>query len=111
MNFSFPLEIRSDGKFYLDDTPSDGLNVCFELKSGELMYELVNDLAHLGELDNLADLLRTHVVEVLPGKLFLLLNFAEYFFGNAVILPERGHRAPLPPLDHLACIEESLTKL
>ena len=51
----------------------------------------MNDLAHLRELDNLSDLLSTHIIEVLPGKLLLLLNLPENVFGDSLVLSQRSH--------------------
>lgn len=111
MYLGLPLEIRSDGEFDFDDTSGDGLNVCLEFESRELMHEFVDDLAHLGELDDFSDLLRTHVIEVLPGELFLLLDLPENLLGDPVILSQGSHGTPLSPLDHLARVQQSLTQL
>jgi hypothetical protein len=50
------------------------------------MNELVNDLAHLGELNDLANLLSTHVIKVLPCELLLLFDFSEDLFWYPLIL-------------------------
>jgi hypothetical protein len=51
------------------------------------MNQLVDDLPHLREFDDLADLMSGHVIEVLPCKLLLLLNLSEDLFRHAMVLP------------------------
>jgi hypothetical protein len=75
------------------------------------MHKFVYNLAHFRELNDFSNLLCTHVIEVLPCELFLFLDFPENLLGNTVILPERSHRAPLSPLDHLARVEQCLAQL
>ena len=75
------------------------------------MDELVDDLAHLGELDDLAYLLCTHVVEVLPRELLLFLDLPQHLLGYALELTQRRHRVPLAPLNHLAGTQQGLAHL
>lgn len=111
MNLRLPLEIRSDSELNLDDTSSDRLDVCLKFETRELVHKFVDNLAHFRKLDDFSDLLSTHVIEVLPCELFLFLNFPKYLLGNSMILPQRGHRAPLSALHHFARVEESLAEL
>jgi hypothetical protein len=75
------------------------------------MDKLVDDLAHLGELDDLSDLLGAHLIEVGPCELFLLLDFPQDLLRDAMVLTKGRHRCPLSPLHHLADVEEVLTHL
>ena len=54
------------------------------------MNQLMDDLPHLGELDNFSNLLRTHIVEVRPSKLFFLFNLGKHIFGNSLELSQGG---------------------
>ena len=91
MYLSLPLEVRRYRQLDLNDTSSDRLYVSLQLKSRELMHELMNDLAHFRELDDLSNLLSGHVIEVRPSELFLLFNLPQDLLGYAVILSQRGH--------------------
>ena len=71
----------------------------------------MNDFAHFRELDNLANLLCGHVIEMRPSELLLLFNLSQYFFWKALVLSKGCHGAPLSPLDHFASIEEDLRHL
>lgn len=71
----------------------------------------MNDFAHFRELDDLANLLSGHVIEMRPSELLLLFDLSQYFFGEALVLSKGCHGAPLSPLDHFACIEEDLGHL
>mmetsp|Transcript_112262 Transcript_112262/g.317543 ORF Transcript_112262/g.317543 Transcript_112262/m.317543 type:complete len:283 (+) Transcript_112262:3048-3896(+) len=65
------------------------------------MHQLVDGLAHLGEADKLANLLRGEVVVALPGEV-LLLDLAQDVLGQALEVPEGRLRAPHALVDHLA---------
>ena len=91
MNLLFPLEIRCDSKFHLDDASCYRLDICFKFESWELMDELMNDLAHLWKLHDLPYLLGRHIIEVLPGKLLLFLNLAQDLLRYSMILSEWCH--------------------
>ena len=69
------------------------------------------DFAHFWELYDLPDLLCTHIIEVLPRELLLLLDLPEYFLRDAMILPQRSHGAPLSSLHHFARVEQGLGHL
>jgi len=55
---------------------SDGLYVSLKLKPGQLVDLVENGLAHLGEVDHLTNLLRIHIVEVVPLELRFFLYLA-----------------------------------
>ena len=75
------------------------------------MNQLMNDFAHFRELDDLANLLSGHVIEMRPSELLLLFDLSQYFFRKALVLSKGCHGAPLSPLDHFACIEKDLRHL
>ena len=67
-----PLEVGRDRERHAQHGARDGLHVRGELEPRELVDEAVDGLAHLGEADELADLLRLQVVEALPLEVLLL---------------------------------------
>ena len=71
----------------------------------------MNDFAHFRELDNLANLLSGHIIEMGPSKLLLLFDLSQYFFWKALVLSKGCHGAPLSSLDHFARIEKYLRHL
>ena len=71
----------------------------------------MNYFAHFSELDNLANLLGGHVIEMRPSELLLLFDLSQNFFWKALVLSKGCHRAPLSPLDHFARVEENLGHL
>lgn len=68
--------MRSDVKLDTNQSARDGLNVSFKLKAWQLMDLVQDGLAHLWIVDNFANLLSVHVVEVMPLELRLLFDFA-----------------------------------
>ena len=72
----------------LEDGAGDGLDVGAQLQARELVHEAVQGLAHLGQADELAQLLRAQVVVALPGQL-LLLDALQDLLGDALELPQR----------------------
>ena len=69
------------------------------------MHKFVQNLAQLWELGEISNLLGTHVIERLPRKLLLLLQFAEYVFWDVLELPQRIKAAPHRLVNHLSHIE------
>ena len=61
--------------FDLHKSSCQWLHVCFELKAWEPVDLIQYSLAHLWKIDNLSNLLGTHLIEVMPLELCLLLNF------------------------------------
>ena len=61
-----PLEVRRDGEVHLKHGARDGLHRRRQLQPWELMHEAVDGLAHLGETNQLANLLAGEVVVALP---------------------------------------------
>mmetsp|Transcript_58155 Transcript_58155/g.185069 ORF Transcript_58155/g.185069 Transcript_58155/m.185069 type:complete len:335 (-) Transcript_58155:3332-4336(-) len=96
-----PFEVRSDGEVDLEDRTGDGLHLRRQLEARELVHKLVDRLAHLGEADQLSDLLAAEVVVALPGEV-LLLHFVEDLHGDARELAEGRLRGPHAPVDHAA---------
>lgn len=62
-----------------------------QLQAGELVHEAVQGLAHLGQPDELAQLLRAEVVVALPGQL-LLLDALQHLLRDPLELPQRRLR-------------------
>ena len=93
--------------------PSYWLNVCLKFKSRELVYLIQDNLAHLREAYYLSDLLRVHIIKVVPLELSLLFNFTRNFFDvrHLTELAKRCHWAPKTFVNHLAQIEHNLAKL
>ena len=78
-----------------------------QVEARKLMDALVDVLAHLGEADQLADLLRLKVVEALPLEV-LLLDLLDDVLRDAVELAQRRLREPHALVDHLAHVEHAL---
>ena len=72
-----------------------------ELEARKLVDKLVNRLAHLGEANQLTNLLRREVVVSLPRQI-LALNLDEDIVRNTLELTQRRLAAPRPPRRHLA---------
>ena len=101
MNLWLELKVGSDGKLDAQDRPRDWLHVRRELEPWELMHEPMDHLAHLGEADELANLLRLQIVEALPREV-LLLNLLDNILRDTLELPQWALREPHSPIDHLA---------
>lgn len=66
--------------FNPDQGSRDGLYIGLKLEAGELVDLIQDCLAHFGDVDDLADLLRIHVIKVVPLELRLLLDLARNVF-------------------------------
>mmetsp|Transcript_11887 Transcript_11887/g.50962 ORF Transcript_11887/g.50962 Transcript_11887/m.50962 type:complete len:427 (-) Transcript_11887:2664-3944(-) len=96
-----PLEVGGQRKVNLERRPRDGLHVRAQLDARELVHELVNRLAHLGETNQLANLLAGQVVVPLPRQV-LAFHLGQDVRGDALELAQRRLRAPRAPRRHLA---------
>ena len=70
-------------------------------------------LSHLSEVNNFADLLSIHIIEVMPLELGFFLNLACYFIQmhHLCELSQRSHGAPQTLLDHLAHVQHHLAEM
>ena len=66
------ITLRDPQPAHLEDAARDGLHVGRQLEARELVDEAVQGLAHLGEADELADVLGGEVVPALPRQILLL---------------------------------------
>ena len=96
-----PLEVGGQGEIHLQHRTRDGLNVRAELDPRELMHELVNRLAHLGEANQLPNLLRGQVIVSLPRKI-LALYLDQNVLRNTLELSQRGLASPRATSRHFA---------
>ena len=90
------ISMSSQVYFYLDKCSSQRLHICLKLEAWELMDLIKHSLAHFWEVDDLTNLLRTHLVEVMPLELGLLFDFASDIIQvhDLSELSQRCHRAP-----------------
>mmetsp|Transcript_20226 Transcript_20226/g.41320 ORF Transcript_20226/g.41320 Transcript_20226/m.41320 type:complete len:682 (-) Transcript_20226:1713-3758(-) len=107
VHLGLKLEVGRDGQLHAQYGTCDGLHVRGELEPRELVDEAVDGLAHLGEADELADLLRLQVVEALPLEVFLL-DLLDDILGDARELAQRRLREPHALVDHLAHVEHPI---
>mmetsp|Transcript_6109 Transcript_6109/g.13307 ORF Transcript_6109/g.13307 Transcript_6109/m.13307 type:complete len:274 (+) Transcript_6109:2928-3749(+) len=107
VDLGLELEVGRDRELNAQDGARDGLHVRGKLEPRELVNEAVDRLAHLGEADQLANLLRLKVVEALPRKV-LSLDLLDNVLGDALELAQRRLREPHAPVDHLAKVEDAL---
>ena len=105
MNALVPFEISLDGEFNLKTGSRDRLEVCIKLKPWELMDLSMQCLPQFRVVDQLADLGWRHVIEVIPGKLLLLLNPPEDLLWDSMELSQGRHALPLTLVNHLADAE------
>ena len=103
------LELEVWGQRELDpqDGARDRLDVCRQVEAGELVDIAVDELAHLWESDELADLLRLEIVEALPREV-LLLDLLDDVLGDPLELAQRGLGEPHALVDHLAKVEDAV---
>lgn len=95
---SFKVQLDSD------ECSSHWLNVSFQLKTWEFMNLIENYFTHFREANYFTDLLRIHVVKVMPLELRFLFDLAGDFLNvrHLCELAQRSHRAPEPFVDHFA---------
>mmetsp|Transcript_63082 Transcript_63082/g.203357 ORF Transcript_63082/g.203357 Transcript_63082/m.203357 type:complete len:299 (-) Transcript_63082:2328-3224(-) len=104
MHLSIPLEVGRDCQLHHEARACDGLHVRTEIQFWELMHQLVDGLAHLGEADEFTNFGARQVVVALPGEI-LLLNLPQDVLGQALEVPQGRLRAPHTLVDHLAPVE------
>ena len=77
MQSLIPHEVRMGPQvdFDLHKGSCQRLHVCFKLKAWEPVDLIQHSLAHLREINNLANLLGTHLIKVMPLELCLFLYF------------------------------------
>ena len=77
------------------------------------MNLILDDFTHFLVVDDLPELLRRHVVEVVPLELGLLFNFPAYVFKVEHLskLAQGGHGVPESLLNHLAEVEHHFRQM
>ena len=91
----------------------DRKDVGFKLEAGELVDLVKNCLAHLWEVDDFTDLLRVHIIEVVPLELSLFLDLTSDIIKvhHLCELTERCHGAPEALFNHLAHVKHHLAEV
>mmetsp|Transcript_46130 Transcript_46130/g.103670 ORF Transcript_46130/g.103670 Transcript_46130/m.103670 type:complete len:222 (+) Transcript_46130:2760-3425(+) len=99
-----PLKVRCDGQLDHQARTCNRLHVGTQIQLGELVHQLVDGLAHLGESNQLANLCTGQVVVALPRKI-LLLNLPEDILCQALEVSQRSLASPHSLVDHLAPVQ------
>ena len=89
-----PEEVELKGKINFKSLSRNGLYESLKIETGQLVDVFVEDFPQFRKLYQVSQLLGTHLVEVLPIKLLLLLDPAEDFLGDVGELTKGSHTGP-----------------
>jgi hypothetical protein len=108
MVFIVPFEVSRGREVHLQTAAGQWLRVGLDLHSGDVVHELMQDLAQFGEFGEFSDLLGSHLVEGLPTELLLLLQSAQDVLGDVAELPQRVQTRPHRFVHHFGQFEGAL---
>ena len=67
-----PGKVRLHSKLNFDTVSSQRLDICVQFQLRKLMNQFVDCRAHLLVLNDVTDLLFSHIVKMLPSQMFLV---------------------------------------